>query len=131
MDHFLILFCSYHQRYSCMSSLRREGLAPMSRSTTSPPLINTKVGMADTLYSAAVSAFSSTSTLRNMTSSNVSLNSLYFTRNQEQHQNEMKRKKRNHHNFEMSQCLRSYVPEEQSSCMDHTRKLFEGIREKN
>lgn len=43
-------------------------LTPMSRSTTTPPEMKTKVGMALTLYLAAVSGFSSTSTLQNTTS---------------------------------------------------------------
>ena len=42
------LFFSLHHNYLCsfMSSCKRSGFAPMRRSTTSPPLINMKVGIA-------------------------------------------------------------------------------------
>ena len=65
---------------SSISSCKRDGDAPIKRSTTSPPLIKTNVGIAETLYFAAVSGFSSTSTLMNTTLgvlSDSSLNCYY------------------------------------------------------
>jgi len=46
----------------------------------SPPFMKTNVGMALTLYFAAVSGFSSTSTLRNTTSGMFSLNSANYVK---------------------------------------------------
>mmetsp|Transcript_30252 Transcript_30252/g.66518 ORF Transcript_30252/g.66518 Transcript_30252/m.66518 type:complete len:219 (-) Transcript_30252:129-785(-) len=57
-------------------SLSTSGLAPISLSTTSPFLMKMKVGMAETLYLAAVSGFSSTSTFRKTALGLASLSSL-------------------------------------------------------
>ena len=64
-----------HYLCSAINSWRRSALAPIKRSTTAPPLMNKKVGMADTLYLPAVSGFSSTSTFKKTTSGMLSLSS--------------------------------------------------------
>jgi hypothetical protein len=49
----VLVFYYYYYLCSSINSCSLAGLAPIKRSTTSPPLIKTKVGMAETLYFAA------------------------------------------------------------------------------